>query len=282
MKRRTFVQTAMLLGFVPDLFAEKSMTKNNRMNIRLLRHATLVIEMNHKKLLIDPMLSSKDGLDPVPNCGNEIRIPMVELPVNNEELTKILEEVDAVVVTHLHRDHWDVAAQRLINKNKLIFCQPGDSATIKEQGFNNVQPIPTSFNWEGIHISRTNGQHGTGEIGKKMGTVSGFVFKHNEQTIYLAGDTIWCADVEKALQEHKPDVTILNAGGAQFLTGDPITMTPDDIIQVHEKCPTTKIIAVHMDTINHCFIKRVDLVKALSEKKPALKILIPDDGTVIK
>src|SRR5690349_8172972 len=100
------------------------------MKISLLRHATLLIEINHKKLLIDPMLSPKDGLDPVPNCGNDIRIPMVELPVSKEELTKILEEADAVVVTHLHRDHWDVAAQSLINKNKLIFCQSGDGDKI--------------------------------------------------------------------------------------------------------------------------------------------------------
>ena len=248
------------------------------MKIRLLRHATLVIEINHKKLLIDPMLSPKDSLDPVPNCGNDIRIPMVELPVSKEELTKILEEADAVVVTHLHRDHWDVAAQSLINKNKLIFCQPGDSDKITEQGFKNVQPISTGLNWEGISISRTDGQHGTGEIGKKMGTVSGFVFKYNEQSIYLAGDTIWCEDVEKALLEFKPTITIVNAGGAQFLTGGPITMTPDDIIQVHENCPATRIIAVHMDTVNHCFIKRTDLVKVLSEKKPGLKVLVPGDG----
>jgi L-ascorbate metabolism protein UlaG (beta-lactamase superfamily) len=248
------------------------------MKIRLLRHATLVIEINDKKLLIDPMLSPKDGLDPVPNCGNDIRIPMVELPVSKEELTKILEEADAVVVTHLHRDHWDVAAQNLINKNKQLFCQPGDSATISGQGFKNVQTISAKLEWEGITIIRTDGQHGTGEIGKKMGTVSGFVFKYEGQSIYLAGDTIWCEDVEKALLEHAPQVTIVNAGGAQFLTGDPITMTPEDIIQVHEKCPATKIIAVHMDTVNHCFIKRTDLVKALSEKKPGLKVLVPGDG----
>lgn len=252
------------------------------MKIRLLRHATLVIEINDKKLLIDPMLSSKDSLDPVQNCGNDIRIPMVELPVSNEELTKILDEADAVVVTHLHRDHWDVAAQNLINKNKPVFCQPDDNDKIREQGFNNVQPINSLINWEGISIRRTNGQHGTGEIGKKMGTVSGFIFQYKEKFIYLAGDTIWCDDVEKALQAFKPAVIILNTGGAQFLTGDPITMTPDDIIHVHESCPTTKIIAVHMDTVNHCFIKRVDLVKALVEKKPALKILIPDDGEEIK
>jgi len=248
------------------------------MNIRLLRHATLVIEINDKKLLIDPMLSPKGGLDPVPNCGNDIRIPMVELPINTGELTSILDEADAVVVTHLHRDHWDVAAQSLIGESKLIFCQPGDSDKISEQGFKNVQPISTRLDWEGISISRTNGQHGTGEIGKKMGPVSGFIFKYKERSIYLAGDTIWCDDVENALEEYKPDVTILNAGGAQFVTGDPITMTPDDIIKVYEKCPATKIIAVHMDTVNHCFIKRADLVKALSEKKLELKVLVPGDG----
>jgi L-ascorbate metabolism protein UlaG (beta-lactamase superfamily) len=251
------------------------------MKIRLLRHATLIIEINDKKLLIDPMLSAKGSLEPVPNCGNDTRIPMVELPVNNEELTKILEEADAIVVTHLHRDHWDVAAQNLINKNKLIFCQPGDQNTISEQGFKNVQPIHTLLEWEGVSIARTSGQHGTGEIGKKMGTVSGFVFKYKERSIYLAGDTIWCDDVEKALLEHKPDITILNAGGAQFLTGDPITMIPDDIVQVHEKCPATKIIAVHMDTVNHCFVTRIDLLKALSQKKPGLKVLVPGNGEEI-
>lgn len=62
----------------------------NKASIRLLRHATLVIEINHKKLLVDPMLSPKNGLDPVQNCGNEIRFPMVELPVGNSELTHLL------------------------------------------------------------------------------------------------------------------------------------------------------------------------------------------------
>lgn len=255
---------------------------NSTISVRLLRHATLIIEINNKQLLVDPMLSPKDALEPVPNCGNEIRIPMVELPVNSSELTTILKEVAAVVVTHLHRDHWDIAAQQLIDKNKLIFCQPGDSNTIKSQGFNNVQPINDSFDWEGITIVRTNGQHGTGEIGKKMGTVSGFVFKNNDKSIYLAGDTVWCEDVEKALEQFKPDTTILNTGGAKFLTGDPITMTPEGVLQVHKKLPETQIIAVHMDTVNHCFVRRSDLARILVEKKPPLKIIIPKDGEQIK
>ena len=258
------------------------MERKNKSTIRLLRHATLLIEINGKRILVDPMLSPKDKLDPVQNCGNDIKFPMVELPISNAELTQILSEVDVVIVTHLHRDHWDITAQNLIDKNKLIFCQPNDQDNIREQGFKNVQSISTSYNWEGINIIRTNGEHGTGEIGKKMGEVSGFVIDHPGESFYLAGDTIWCEDVEKALLTYKPKVTILNTGGARFLTGDPITMTPGDVVNVHEKLSQTKIIAVHMDTVNHCFIKRTDLLQALTEKGLESIVLIPDDGEVIE
>ncbi len=249
-----------------------------QITVRLLRHATLVLEINGKKILIDPMLSPKDALDPVKNCGNEIRIPMVELPTSSDELTKLLNEVHAVVITHIHRDHWDVAAQNLIDKSKLLFCQPGDEAKIKEQGFKNVQVIESSTQWEGITIHRTSGRHGTGEIGKLMGQVSGFVFTYEDESIYIAGDTIWCKEVEESLNMHKPKTIVLNAGGAKFLTGDPITMTPGDILKVHEHAPAAKIIAVHMDAVNHCFIKRTDLSDFLSAKGMSKNVLIPKDG----
>ncbi|MGZ3854039.1 MAG: MBL fold metallo-hydrolase [Flavisolibacter sp.] len=254
---------------------------NKQTSIRLLRHATLIIEINQKKLLIDPMLSPMDALEPVQNCGNETRFPMVELPIDGLEMNQLLKEVDAVIVTHLHRDHWDATAQESIDKNKLVFCQPNDAEKIRAEGFTNVHAVDSKLEWEGMTIHRTGGQHGTGEIGKKMGEVSGFVIQHRNDSVYVAGDTIWCKDVEDALSEYKPTVTILNAGGAQFLTGDPITMTPDDIIQVHNKLPETKIIAVHMDTVNHCFIKRTDLSNALSFKNLSSQVLVPKDGETI-
>lgn len=252
------------------------MNKTNA--VRLLRHATLVMHIGGLNLLVDPMLSAKEALDPVQNCGNDMRIPMVDLPVDKEELRQIIREADAVVVTHLHRDHWDTAAQALIPKDKTILCQPCDAEKLRAQGFSNVTPVDDHTVWKGITISRTGGQHGTGEIGHKMGEVSGFVFKDSYQTIYLAGDTIWCDEVEQALNTHQPDITILNAGGAQFLTGGPITMTPEHILKVHHQLPHTKIIAVHMDTVNHCFVKRSDLLKAMEERGLMSVVAIPADG----
>ena len=280
MNRRLFITSLTSLAIANNVFARTNKIKMSKTSIRLLRHATLIIEINNRRILVDPMLSQRDALDPVQNCGNEIRFPMVELPVDAVELNKILDNIDAVVVSHLHRDHWDIAAQKLIDKNKTILCQPNDAEKIKEHGFNNVNPIDDKLEWNGIVIHRTKGQHGSGEIGKKMGEVSGFVFTHEDQSIYIAGDSIWCEDVDNALLKFNPKYTVLNAGGARFLSGGPITMTPTDVVTVQEKFKDTKIIAVHMNTVNHCFDKRTDLTKYLSEKGIS-SVLIPKDGETI-
>ena len=43
--------------------------------------------------------------------------------------------------------------------------------------------------------------------------------------------------------------------------------------------PETKIVAVHMDAVNHCNIKRPDLRKAMDEK--GIKVEIPADGELV-
>lgn len=219
-------------------------------------------------------------MDPVQNAANSIRIPMVDLPLNSQALEQLIQQTDAVMLTHIHRDHWDAAAQAVIPKSKKIFCQPADTDKIKALGFTDVQPVEHTIRWQGIQFYRTGGQHGSGEIGKRMGTVSGFVITDQQQSMYIAGDTIWCDEVKQALDQYKPHYTVLNAGAAQFLTGGPITMTPEDVMEVQKHLPSTKIIAVHMDTINHCIVTRSDLKSALSAKG-FQKISIPEDGETI-
>ncbi|MCK9909741.1 MBL fold metallo-hydrolase, partial [Microbacteriaceae bacterium K1510] len=182
-------------------------------------------------------------MDAVPNTPNQRPNPLVPLTVHAKELL----EVDAVLLTHSHRDHLDDTAVTLLPKNLPILCQPADEQKLKTMGFTDVLPIDRERRWNEITINRTGGQHGTGEIGRQMGPVSGYVLTHaGEPSLYIAGDTIWCQEVEEALKQYQPAVTVLFSGAAQFNAGDPITMAPGDIAQVAEKAPDTNIVVAHM------------------------------------
>ncbi|HET9222488.1 MAG TPA: MBL fold metallo-hydrolase [Roseiflexaceae bacterium] len=253
------------------------------MQIHFLRHATLVLAIEGLYILVDPMLSPAGAMPPVANAADDRRVPLVELPLAEVELEYMLDHIDAVLVTHTHRDHWDDRAAELLLKQLPIICQPEDEDKLRQAGFAAVQPVPARHEWRGVEFQRTGGQHGTGEIGAKMAPVSGFVLRAaGEPALYLAGDTIWCPEVEQALHTYQPDVVIVNAGAAQFLVGDPITMTADDVAQVCHALPTAQVIAVHMEAINHCLLTRAQLSVRLEEQGLASRVLIPGDGALVE
>ncbi len=252
------------------------------MQIRLLRHATFLLTVKNMKILVDPMLSPAEAMDPVQNAAVQKRIPLVGLPVTEEELRGILTDLTAVLVTHVHRDHWDSRANDLVPKHLPVFCQAEDESFFRKKGFQDIHPLREEEDWQGLTVSRTGGQHGTGEIGKKMGPVSGFVLRtQGDPILYVAGDTVWCPEVKEALHAHHPDLVVLYAGQATFLTGGPITMSGEDVIRVCRENPTAKVIAVHMEAINHCLLTRAELKKKLEDAGVLAQVQIPRDGDVM-
>lgn len=249
------------------------------MKVQLIRHATLKINYKGKTFLVDPMLSCKNALPAVANSPNELKNPLVDLPVSIES---ILRGIDAVLISHLHRDHFDDEAIRSLPKDMPIFCQPEDEGKIHEYQFTQVTAIEKDLLWNGIKISRTRGEHGTGEIGKMMGAVSGFVLEgEGEKSLYLAGDTIWCKDVNEAILEYYPSVIILNGGEARFLQGEPITMGPKDISLVKEANPEARIVVVHMESWNHCLLTRNQLNEYIQNEELS-HVVVPVDGDILE
>jgi L-ascorbate metabolism protein UlaG (beta-lactamase superfamily) len=192
----------------------------------------------------------------------------------------VAQGVDAVIVTHLHRDHLDDTAVRLLPGDVPVLCQPPDAGALRERGFTAIRPVEDELEWEGVRVIRTGGCHGTGELGASLGPVSGFVLAAaGEPTLYVAGDTIWCDEVREAIDTHDPDVIVVNASGARFNIGDPIVMTTDDVVAVARHAPRARVVAVHLDAINHCVETRADLHQRLHEE--GLDVTVPEDGAEV-
>jgi L-ascorbate metabolism protein UlaG (beta-lactamase superfamily) len=250
------------------------------MRLRLIRHATLILEYSSQRIIVDPMLDDVGARPPIQNSPNPRKNPLVSLPMPAEE---VVQGVEAVLITHTHSDHWDGAAARLLPKDVPLFGQIEDEAKFRGQAFTRVQSLTSSATWNGVEITRTGGQHGRGEIAKAMAPVSGFILRATgEPTLYIAGDTIWCDETQTAIGQHRPAVIVVNAGAAQFLEGDPITMTADDVITTCKSAAGARLVAVHMESINHCLLTRDDLAFQLEAARVSDRVAIPQDGAWVK
>jgi L-ascorbate metabolism protein UlaG (beta-lactamase superfamily) len=169
------------------------------MHMRLIRKATLRLELDGRHLLVDPML---DG----------------ELP---EPAEVVVAGIDAVLVTQ--PDHFDDAAAALLPEDVPLLCRPEDAGRLRERGFGDVRPVEGSARLDAIEVTRRG---------------SGYVLRDAAgRKLYVAGDTALDAGVEAVLDEQHPDVVVVNAGAGPMDAGDVVAvarLAPDArVVAVH-------------------------------------------------
>jgi len=253
------------------------------MKLHHLRNATFIIESENDFILIDPMLGQKGKLAPFSFIRQKARRnPLVSLPENAHQL---LEKVTQCLITHKHPDHLDKDGEIFLIENNIpVVCSDKDEANLVKRGIN-VETVMKSWlsqDFLGGKITTVPALHGYGWIHSVMGNVIGFHLElPNSPSIYISGDTIFSDDVKKALSELKPHISVVASGSASLDIGKPLLMTIKDIIQFVEQSPG-KVIANHLEALNHCPTTRKQLREKLKEKGLLDKVYIPNDGETIE
>jgi L-ascorbate metabolism protein UlaG (beta-lactamase superfamily) len=252
------------------------------MKLQLIRNATLLLDYAGHHILIDPDFGVKHSRR---SFTGKSPNPMTDLPLPPE---RILAGVELVIVSHLHSDHFDAVAQEVIPKHLPLLCQPGDEIVIRSKGFTDVTPVRDEIDWQGIHLTRTGGHHGLGEVETMMGQVSGFVFQAaGELTLYWAGDTVLCDEVYAAVKQFQPDVIVTHSCGATWPDSADqrslIVMDDQQTLELAMSAADSTLIAVHMEALDHATISRQMLRQtAQIANIDAVRLHIPDDGDMIE
>jgi L-ascorbate metabolism protein UlaG (beta-lactamase superfamily) len=249
------------------------------MHLRLIRNATLRLELDGRQLLVDPMLDPAGARPPVEGSASDQRNPLVELP---EPPEVVVSGIDAVLVTHMHRDHFDDTAAALLPKDVPVLCQPEDAERLRGHGFADVRPVEASTELDGITLTRTPARHGSGATAEELAPVSGYLLRDSAgRTLYVAGDTVLYDAVEAVLDRHRPDVVVVNAGAARLHGGERIVMDSDDVVAVARRVPDARVVAVHLDAISHSVQTRADVHQCLHEQDLAERVTVPEDGAAV-
>jgi L-ascorbate metabolism protein UlaG (beta-lactamase superfamily) len=195
-------------------------------------------------------------------------------------VAEVVAGIDAVVISHLHSDHFDDVARSALPKGLLVLCPLRIADKIRGFGFTNVQPVGTGTRLGEITMSATAGHHGPPEVRDDMGPVSGFVFRApTEPRFYWAGDTILCDEVREVIAAERPEVIVVHACGAAWGGIGPIVMDAEMALETVRLSRPAIVIATHMDAVDHATVSRSALRAARDRDADAGdRLRIPEDG----
>ncbi|HET6998193.1 MAG TPA: MBL fold metallo-hydrolase [Solirubrobacterales bacterium] len=140
-------------------------------------HATVLVEMDGVRLLTDPVLRGRIG--PLRRHGAP------------PDPRVVAEDVDTVLVSHLHHDHTDVPSLRRLSRTVPVLAAPGAGDFVERLGFGDVRELSPgeSAGVGGVRVTATEADHPpSGRRFERASQAVGFELD-GARRIYFAGDT---------------------------------------------------------------------------------------------
>lgn len=221
--------------------------EGSKLRITLVNHSTVLIQQRASNVLTDPIWSERAG--PLSWIGPKRRrkpgVRMADLP-----------HIDAVLISHNHFDHLDLATLRqLAARRHSTFIVPARGARLLRS--EKIEPV-LELDWGesltlsnfSIHCVPALHFSARGVFDRNKTLWCGYAIEYPEGLVYFAGDTGFgwhFAEIRERFGS--PQLALLPIGAYEprwFMS--PVHMTPEEAIRAHEILGAKTSIAIHHGT----------------------------------
>jgi L-ascorbate metabolism protein UlaG (beta-lactamase superfamily) len=258
--------------------AETGIDPARELNIVWYGHASTLIEIEGRRVLLDPVWS--DRCSPSAAVGPR---RLHEPPVRLDELPHL----DAILISHDHYDHLDMDTVReLTARQSAPFLVPlGVGAHLDRWGVPPERII--ELDWSQTHrvaeleITCTAAQHFSGRGLRRNGTLwSSWVVAGRHRRVYYTGDSGYFGGYAEIGTAHGPfDVTLMQIG-AYDRAWPGIHMFPEEAVTAHLDLRGGLFLPVHWATFNlalHDWSEPVDRLWAEAKARD-VRLAVPRPG----
>lgn len=216
-------------------------------------NATMLLRLGGVTLLTDPNFLHKGqyaylGHGLLTRRRTEPALRIADLP-----------PLDAIVLSHLHGDHWDRVARRELPKDIPVMTTPKAARALARQGFVAAEGLPTwsrstiTRGGDAVTVTALPGRHGNGLARHLLPPVMGSLLDvrgadGSALRLYITGDTLYVADLA-GIPQRFPDIDVaaLHLGGTRLPGGMIVSMDGRQGAELLELVRPRLAVPVHHD-----------------------------------
>jgi L-ascorbate metabolism protein UlaG (beta-lactamase superfamily) len=224
-------------------------------SLQFVGNATVLLRVAGLTILTDPNFVPK---------GTEIGLGYGLKTTRLTDPSMLFEDLpalDAVLLSHLHADHFDQLVEERLDRSVPIITTPQAATALGEKGFARMLPLDT---WERHELTGPSGhvritslpaRHAPGPLEIALPDVMGSLLEFRRDgagerpdlRLYITGDTIFYEGLREIPERHPEiDLALLHLGGTRVM-GVTVTMDADQGLELLQTLKPPLAVPIHYD-----------------------------------
>ena len=252
-------------------------------------NATVLLEYGQLRLLTDPNFLHRGQRAYLGWGLSSKRLTEPALSVQQ------VGDLDAVLLSHLHGDHWDRIARRRLDRRTPILTTP--HAARRLQGWHGFRRATGLATWESdlvlsgdtsVRVTAMPGRHAPGPARRLLPPVMGSMLEFGDRSgeidcrLYISGDTLMFDGLrEIPVRFPELDVGVVHLGGTTLPGGLMVTMNGEQGAEWLQLMQPTTTVPVHIADYTVFRSPRSEFEHAVQQRGLADRVRYVDPGDTV-